>query len=34
MLTIPGIRIKAKSGETGEIRGVTYSGITLNSINK
>ncbi|KAL3471454.1 glycoside hydrolase [Aspergillus californicus] len=29
-----GIRIKAKSGETGEIKGVTYSGITLSSINK
>ncbi|KAL3468116.1 glycoside hydrolase [Aspergillus heterothallicus] len=29
-----GIRIKAKSGETGEIKGVTYSGITLDSINK
>ncbi|KAL4958919.1 glycoside hydrolase family 28 protein [Aspergillus stella-maris] len=29
-----GIRIKAKSGESGEIKGVTYSGITLDSINK
>ncbi|KAL4912141.1 glycoside hydrolase [Aspergillus aurantiobrunneus] len=29
-----GIRIKAKAGETGEIKGVTYSGITLESINK
>ncbi|KAL4861370.1 glycosyl hydrolases family 28-domain-containing protein [Aspergillus spectabilis] len=28
-----GIRIKAKSGEPGEIKGVTYSGITLSSIN-
>ncbi|KAL2837557.1 glycoside hydrolase [Aspergillus pseudoustus] len=29
-----GIRIKASSGDTGEIKGVTYSGITLSSINK
>lgn len=29
-----GIRVKAKSGETGEIKGVTYSGITLEAISK
>lgn len=29
-----GIRVKARSGETGEIKGVTYSGITLKSISK
>ncbi|KAI9376651.1 glycoside hydrolase [Aspergillus egyptiacus] len=29
-----GIRIKAKKNESGEIKGVTYSGITLSSINK
>lgn len=29
-----GIRIKASSGETGTINKVTYSGITLSSINK
>ncbi|KAL5001719.1 pectin lyase fold/virulence factor [Aspergillus recurvatus] len=28
------IRVKARSGETGEIEGVTYSGITLVSISK
>ncbi|KAL4982481.1 pectin lyase fold/virulence factor [Aspergillus falconensis] len=32
--SVNGIRIKAKSGETGEIKGVTYSGITLESISK
>lgn len=30
----PGIRIKATEGDTGEITGVTYSGITLASISK
>lgn len=29
-----GIRIKATEGDTGEITGVTYSGITLSSISK
>lgn len=29
-----GIRLKARAGETGEIKGITYSGITLKSINK
>ncbi|KAJ5489307.1 endopolygalacturonase [Penicillium diatomitis] len=29
-----GIRVKAKSGTTGSIKGVTYSGITLSSIKK
>ncbi|EPS32193.1 putative endopolygalacturonase [Penicillium oxalicum 114-2] len=29
-----GIRVKAKSGTTGIIKGVTYSGITLSSIKK
>ncbi|KAL4786809.1 glycoside hydrolase [Aspergillus varians] len=29
-----GIRVKAVAGATGEIKGVTYSGITLSSINK
>ncbi|EPS29213.1 Endopolygalacturonase [Penicillium oxalicum] len=32
--SVNGIRIKAKSGETGAIKGVTYSGITLQSISK
>ncbi|RDW68687.1 glycoside hydrolase family 28 protein [Aspergillus mulundensis] len=32
--SVNGIRIKAKSDETGEIKGVTYSGITLDSISK
>ncbi|KAL5341031.1 Endopolygalacturonase [Aspergillus crustosus] len=32
--SVNGIRIKASSGETGEIKGVTYSGITLESISK
>ncbi|CBF80314.1 hypothetical protein AN8327.2 [Aspergillus nidulans FGSC A4] len=31
--SVNGIRIKAKSGETGEIKGVTYSGISLESIS-
>lgn len=29
-----GIRIKAIEGDTGKITGVTYSGITLQSISK
>ncbi|KAJ6014797.1 hypothetical protein N7540_009388 [Penicillium herquei] len=29
-----GIRIKANEGDTGTIKGVTYSGITLSSISK
>ncbi|KAL5357293.1 glycoside hydrolase [Aspergillus floccosus] len=29
-----GIRIKATAGDTGTIKGVTYSGITLSSISK
>ncbi|KAJ5707460.1 hypothetical protein N7488_007261 [Penicillium malachiteum] len=29
-----GIRVKATEGETGTIKGVTYSGITLSSISK
>ncbi|KAG2420203.1 polygalacturonase-4 precursor [Aspergillus terreus] len=29
-----GIRIKASAGDTGTIKGVTYSGITLSSISK
>ncbi|KAF2638617.1 polygalacturonase [Massarina eburnea CBS 473.64] len=32
--SVNGIRIKAKSGETGTIKDVTYSGITLQSISK
>ncbi|KAJ6172127.1 Endopolygalacturonase [Penicillium chermesinum] len=32
--SVNGIRIKATSGETGSIKGVTYSGITLESISK
>lgn len=31
---VSGIRIKATSGDTGTIKGVTYSGITLQSISK
>ena len=33
-LLYAGIRIKASVGDTGTITGVTYSGITLSSINK
>lgn len=29
-----GIRIKATAGDTGTIKGVTYSGITLSSITR
>ncbi|KAH6648653.1 polygalacturonase [Truncatella angustata] len=32
--SVNGIRIKASSGDTGTITGVTYSGITLASISK
>ncbi|ETS81683.1 Endopolygalacturonase [Pestalotiopsis fici W106-1] len=32
--SVNGIRIKASSGDTGTITGVTYSGITLQSISK
>ncbi|KAF9884503.1 hypothetical protein FE257_001690 [Aspergillus nanangensis] len=32
--SVQGIRIKASSGDTGTIKGVTYSGITLSSISK
>jgi polygalacturonase len=34
VLTQTGIRIKASAGDTGTIKGVTYSGITLSSISK
>lgn len=29
-----GIRVKASAGDTGTIKGVTYSGITLSSITR
>ncbi|KAI0908750.1 putative extracellular polygalacturonase [Ustulina deusta] len=32
--SVNGIRIKAVAGETGTIKGVTYSGITLSEISK
>ncbi|KAJ5485449.1 Endopolygalacturonase [Penicillium diatomitis] len=32
--SVNGIRIKATAGDTGTIKGVTYSGITLQSISK
>ncbi|KAK6204058.1 hypothetical protein LQW54_008519 [Pestalotiopsis sp. IQ-011] len=32
--SVNGIRIKASSGDTGTITGVTYSGITLSAISK
>ncbi|KAF3392764.1 Endopolygalacturonase [Penicillium rolfsii] len=32
--SVNGIRIKATEGDTGTIKGVTYSGITLSSISK
>lgn len=31
---LAGIRIKASVGDTGTIKGVTYSGITLSSITR
>lgn len=32
--SVNGLRVKAKSGETGTIKGVTYKDITLDSISK